>query len=59
MEQHNPDDWNDDQLDDDDDDDDDESDTALLGTPPLAEIIITPITLNDTRNTSGDHLKPM
>lgn len=50
----NPDDWNDEQL----DDDGDESDTALLGTPPLAEIIITPVTLNDTRNSGGDHLKP-
>lgn len=51
--------WNDEQM----DDDGDESDTALLGTPPLAEIIITPVTLNDGRDLKPpdddrNHLKP-
>lgn len=54
--------WIDDQGDD--EDDGNESDTALLGTPPLAEIIITPVTLDhvrDPRPLQDDthHLKPI
>lgn len=51
--------WIDDEL----DDDCDESDAALLGTPPLAEIIITPVTLITARDRGpieddANHLKP-